>query len=63
MSVSKVSVSSRVETLREKHRLLSEEVEKAHSDLSTADYYLSQIKKQKLMVKQEQESAKSRVAS
>lgn len=52
MSVSEVSVNSRIEALRVKHRALSNQIEDAHKNLSTTDYYLSQLKKQKLAVKE-----------
>ena len=63
VSVSEVSVNTRIEALRAKHRGLSQEIEQAHNNLSTTDYYLSQLKKQKLIVKEKLESEEKRIAS
>tara|TARA_R110001592_G_scaffold27763_12_gene102701 strand:- start:3448 stop:3651 length:204 start_codon:yes stop_codon:yes gene_type:complete len=51
-TVSENSVNPRIQSLREKHSALSEEIENAQKSLSTTDYFLSQLKKQKLMVKE-----------
>lgn len=51
-TVSEVSVNPRIKALKEKHTALSQEIEEAQKNLSTTDFYLSQLKKQKLMVKE-----------
>lgn len=51
-TVSEVPANPRIQALKEKHIALSEEIEDAQKKLSTSDYYLSQLKKQKLMVKE-----------
>ena len=43
---------SRLEALRKKHALLSLQVEEGHRNPSTCDFYLKQLKKHKLMIKQ-----------
>ncbi len=47
------SQNSRIEALRNKHAVLSNQIEKAQNNLGTADFYLTQLKKQKLVVKEE----------
>lgn len=42
---------SRIKALRNKHALLSERIEKEQSRPSTTDFYLRQLKKQKLLLK------------
>lgn len=44
---------SRVEALRAKHAVLSTRLEEAQKSPSTNDFYLRQLKKQKLMLKEE----------
>lgn len=44
---------SHVQALVAKHEQLSEQIEVARRDLSTTDFYLSQLKKQKLLVKEQ----------
>ncbi len=51
-TVSETSVNPRIQALKEKHTALSMKIEDAQKSLSTTDYYLSQLKKQKLMVKE-----------
>lgn len=63
VSVSEVSVNPRIEALRAKHKGLSQKVEQAHNNLLTTDYYLSQLKKQKLIVKEKLESEEKRMVS
>ncbi|MGH1403474.1 MAG: YdcH family protein [Alphaproteobacteria bacterium] len=48
-----VHPNSRIEALRVKHAELSRKVESEQRDLSTSDYYLNQLKKQKLLIKEE----------
>jgi hypothetical protein len=43
---------SHIQSLLAKHEQLSEQIEVAQRDLSTTDYYLNQLKKQKLLVKE-----------
>lgn len=45
--------SSRVEALRVKHAALSERIRQEQKRPSSADYYLKQLKKQKLQIKEE----------
>ncbi len=44
---------SRLEALRQRHSVLSNKVEEAHKSPSTTDFYLRQLKKQKLVLKEE----------
>ncbi|MBI1300091.1 MAG: DUF465 domain-containing protein [Alphaproteobacteria bacterium] len=53
----------RIEALRKKHRELSQQVEDARKQLSTTDYYLNQLKKQKLIVKEKLLFEESRAAN
>ncbi|PCJ97496.1 MAG: DUF465 domain-containing protein [Zetaproteobacteria bacterium] len=62
MPVSEVSVNSRIEALRAKHHALSKEVDDAYKNLSTTDFQLSQLKKQKLVVKENIENEEKRRA-
>lgn len=55
MPVNVVSANSnnpRVQALREKHAALSQEIENARKIPSTTDFYLKQLKKQKLLLKE-----------
>ncbi len=45
--------SSRLESLKAKHTALSTRVEKIQNRPSSADSYLRQLKKQKLLIKEE----------
>jgi len=47
------SQSSRIEALRQRHSVLSSRIEEAYKRPSTTDFYLSQLKKQKLSLKEE----------
>ena len=61
-TVSEVPVlNPRIEALKEKHSALSHELEEARKKLSTPDFHLSQLKKEKLLVK-EKIAAKEREA-
>lgn len=56
MSVSEIktaSVNPRVEALRKKHMLLSEEIENTRKHISADDQDIVALKKQKLRVKEE----------
>ena len=61
-TASEVSVSKRLEALKAKHRALSQQVDDAQKRLSTSDYYLNQLKKQKLFVKEKLADEERRVA-
>ncbi len=52
------SIFSRIEVLQQKHAVLSNRIEKAQHLPSTTDYYLTKMKKQKLLLKQEIEYMK-----
>lgn len=43
---------SRLKALRDKHEALSRQIEEAQRSLSTKDFFISQLKKQKLRVKE-----------
>lgn len=47
-----VFINERVNALKEKHANLSVRVDNAQKDKSTTDYYLNQLKKQKLFLKE-----------
>ncbi len=55
-------VNSRVEALRAKHQALSKKVDSAQKRLSTTDFYIKQLKKQKLMIKEALEVAETKIA-
>lgn len=44
---------SRLNALREKHALFKSKIREAQKSPSTTDFYLNQLKKQKLMIKEE----------
>lgn len=52
-TVSSVYENPRLQALRDKHVALSEKVNQAQKSLSVTDYYLNQLKKQKLLIKEE----------
>ena len=52
-----------VQALVAKHAALSEKLELARKDLSTTDYYLNQLKKQKLVVKEKIEGIRAEGAA
>lgn len=55
MPVNVVSANSnnpRVQALRERHAALSQEIDNARRLPSTTDFYLKQLKKQKLLIKE-----------
>lgn len=54
---------SRIEALRKKHSILSSRVTEAQRDLSCTDFYLRQLKKQKLLVKEELEGIRLKTAN
>jgi hypothetical protein len=53
------SPASRIEALRHKHALLKHRIETVQSLPSTTDFYLKQLKKQKLLLKEEIEGIRS----
>lgn len=53
----------RIKALRAKHRELSQRVDDARKQLSTTDFYLNQLKKQKLIVKEKLHFEESRAAN
>lgn len=50
---------TRVEALREKHAAYKDKIREAQKCPSTTDFYLSQLKKQKLMIKEEIEGIRA----
>ena len=50
--VSDYSTAPRVQALKERHAALSEQIDEARKSLSTTDFYLNQLKKQKLKIKE-----------
>ena len=61
-SVSDVRIDAHVEALRAKHRDISNKIEDAQKDLSTTDFFLSQLKKEKLVIKEQIASEETRTA-
>lgn len=53
------SPASRIEALRHKHALLKHRIETMQTLPSTTDFYLRQLKKQKLMLKEEIEGIRT----
>ena len=45
--------SSRLEALKNRHEILSSKIETAYKSPSTTDFYLQQLKKEKLALKEE----------
>ena len=52
-TISATNENPRIHALRQRHAALSQEVEDARKSLSTTDFYLNQLKKLKLLVKEE----------
>jgi len=44
---------SRIQALRNKHAILNQRIEEVQNRPSTTDFYLRQLKKQKLFIKEE----------
>jgi hypothetical protein len=57
MSGASVSVSfyTRLETLKKKHAALDDHIAKQQRDPSTTDFYIKQLKRQKLLLKDQME--------
>jgi len=53
------SQNSRLEALKQRHSVLSSKVEDAHKSPATTDFYLSQLKKEKLSLKEEIEGIRA----
>lgn len=53
----------RLQALRAKHQILSQRIDEAQKHPSTADFYVSQLKKQKLMIKEELVGIRRKTAS
>ena len=53
------SQHSRLRALRDRHAVLSSQVEQAHKSPSTTDFFLRQLKKQKLILKEEMEGLRA----
>ena len=47
------SQAARLEALRQKHAILSNKIEQEQGQPGSTDFYLTQLKKQKLMLKQQ----------
>jgi hypothetical protein len=50
-----VSFYTRLETLKKKHAMLDRYIAKQQRDPSTADFYIKQLKRQKLLLKDQME--------
>ena len=55
--------SPRLKALRDKHRELSQQVDDARKQLSTTDFYLNQLKKKKLIIKEQLHFEEGRAAN
>lgn len=51
--------NTRLEALRQKHAVLKSRIEEAQNIPSTTDFYLRQLKKQKLLLKEQIEGIRS----
>ena len=51
--------TSRVEALRQKHLAMKEKIQDARKSPSTSDDYMSNLKKQKLLIKEELEELRT----
>ena len=49
----KLSITSHIQNLKQKHEKLSSEVEQAYKSLTSDELYISQLKKEKLRLKEE----------
>ena len=49
----KLSITSHIQNLKQKHEKLSSEVEQAYKSPSSDELYISQLKKEKLRLKEE----------
>lgn len=54
-----MTLSSHLEELRKKHRTLSDQVEQAQKSLGISDFEITELKKQKLRLKEEIERLES----
>ncbi len=54
---------SRIESLRKQHEILSGKIDEARKCVSVSDFYLSQLKKQKLMLKEQIEGISKTAAN
>lgn len=52
-AVTGVPANPRIEALRAKHKKLSERIDEARKRISVSDYYVSDLKKKKLLVKEQ----------
>ncbi|MGQ0528139.1 MAG: DUF465 domain-containing protein [Alphaproteobacteria bacterium] len=57
------TAQSRLEALKQKHSILSMRVEEAYKTLSTTDFYLKQLKKEKLVLKEKIEGVRRKAAN
>ena len=55
-NVSGVLSNPRVDALKEKHQKLSQRIDDARKRISISDFYISDLKKQKLIVKEQIET-------
>lgn len=53
------SQDAHIKALRHKHATLSQKVDEARNHHSTSDYYLSQLKKEKLLLKEQIEGIRA----
>jgi len=54
---------SRINALRQKHRILSNQLDQARKNISVSDFYLKQLKKQKLFLKEQIEGLRDVAAN
>ena len=54
---------SRINALRQKHRILSGQLDQARKSVSVSDFYLTQLKKQKLFLKEQIEGLRVHAAN
>lgn len=52
-TMSSVPVNPRVAALKEKHKLLSDRIDEARKRVSVSDFYVSDLKKKKLLIKEQ----------
>lgn len=55
IGTSSTSFYTRLETLKRKHSILDNQIRKEQKNPNTADYYLKQLKRQKLFIKDQME--------
>ncbi|MCC7305697.1 MAG: DUF465 domain-containing protein [Alphaproteobacteria bacterium] len=57
------TAQSRVQALQQKHAILSSRIHEAHNHPSSTDFYLRQLKKERLLIKEALEEMRRKTAT